>query len=169
MNKNNNSNYRIIGIDPGLGITGYSIIELNNFTPSLIEAGCIKPNKKDSLEKRLKDIYKNIILLIKNHKPDIMVVEDLYSHYAHPKTSIIMGHVRGVIFLSASMNNLLVRSFSANKIKLALTGNGHSNKKQIQLMVQQKFNLKSLPEPPDVADAIAVALCYVNTFRYESR
>ncbi|MBP7653491.1 crossover junction endodeoxyribonuclease RuvC [Candidatus Dependentiae bacterium] len=157
---------RIIGIDPGLGITGYGIIDADFRKPILKEAGCIKIKSNQSLEKRLKYLFDETSNLIKLFNPDVMVVEELYSHYNHPKTSIIMGHARGVIFLAAAVNNLLVKSFAANKIKMSLTGNGHSSKLQMQNMVKNRFSLDKLPEPPDVADAIAVALCYCNTLNY---
>ncbi|HPG30488.1 MAG TPA: crossover junction endodeoxyribonuclease RuvC [bacterium] len=157
---------RIIGIDPGLGITGYGIIDADFRKPLLREAGCIRIPKNQSFEKRLKYLYDEINNLIKSFLPDVMVVEELYSHYNHPKTSIIMGHARGVIFLAAAVNGLNVKSFSANKIKMSLTGNGHSSKLQIQNMIKNRFSLDKLPEPPDVADAIAAALCYCNTLNY---
>jgi len=164
--KKKNDVLRIIGIDPGIGITGYGIIDADFRKPLLIEAGCIKPPKNKPMETRLNSLFYELNILIDNFKPDVMVVEELYSHYNHPKTSIIMGHSRGVIFLCAAQNNILVKSFSANKIKQSLTGNGHASKLQIQNMIKNQFSLASLPEPPDVADAIAVALCYANTLRY---
>jgi crossover junction endodeoxyribonuclease RuvC len=153
---------KILGIDPGLGITGYAVIQIKNNQPFILEAGCIKSNRKKNLENRLSEIYKEILSIIDKHKPDILIVEDLYSHYKHPKTAIIMGHVRGIIFLSAGINKIPVKSFSANRIKQSLTGNGHASKQQVQETVKRHFNLKEIPKPPDVADAIAVALCFYN-------
>ncbi len=157
---------RVIGIDPGLGITGYSIVDCDMLKPKLIEAGCLRIEKKLPLEKRLKQIFEELNIIIQAFKPDVMAVEELYSHYNHPRTAIIMGHARGVIYLTASYNSLIVKSFSANRIKMSLTGGGHSTKEQIQNMVKNRFNLAVLPEPPDVADAIAIALCYYNTSKF---
>ena len=91
---------RILGIDPGLGITGYGVIELSDKDLSIIEAGVIRSSAKNKIEKRLLDIYKKIRSLIKDTKPHVAVLEELYSHYKHPRTSILMGHVRGIICLA---------------------------------------------------------------------
>jgi len=157
---------RVLGVDPGLGITGYSVIDGDMRIPKLIEAGCIRINKKLSLDKRLKQIFDDLSQIIQCFKPDVMVVEELYSHYNHPKTAIIMGHARGVIYLCAANNGLLVKSFTANRIKMSLTGSGHATKSQIQNMIKNRFSLVKIPEPPDVADAIAIALCYYNTMKF---
>lgn len=157
---------RVLGVDPGLGITGFSVVDCDMRTPVLTDAGCLRINKKLSLEKRLKQIYDDLCQIISCYRPDVMVVEELYSHYNHPKTAIIMGHARGVIYLCAANNDLLVKSFSANRIKMSLTGSGHASKSQIQSMVKNRFNLNKLPEPPDTADAIAIALCYYNTMKF---
>ncbi|HON55577.1 MAG TPA: crossover junction endodeoxyribonuclease RuvC [bacterium] len=157
---------RIMGIDPGIGITGYGIILADFPKPKLLEAGCIKIKKTGALDKRLKQLFDELNIILQNNKPDVIVVEELYSHYSHPKTAIIMGHARGVIYLCAALNNLLVKSFSANKIKISLVGNGHASKHQMQNMIKNRFNLTKIPDPPDVADALAAALCYYNTLQY---
>jgi crossover junction endodeoxyribonuclease RuvC len=97
--------------------------------------------------------------LLDQLKPDLVAVEQLYAHYAHPRTAILMGHARGVILQRCGARDLEVRSFSATKIKKATTGNGHASKEQMQRTIQHIMGLADLPEPNDVADAIAVALC----------
>ena len=97
--------------------------------------------------------------LFGEHKPDVCAVEQLYSNYAHPRTAILMGHARGVILLVARRRGIAVEEFAANRIKQSLTGHGHAGKSQMQRAVQAQWNLAALPEPPDVADALAVALC----------
>ena len=91
---------RILGIDPGLGITGYGVIDTSGNDSKIIEAGIIRSNPKKRIEKRLSEIYKKIIGLIRDTSPDVVVLEQLYSHYKHPRTSILMGHTRGIICLA---------------------------------------------------------------------
>jgi len=154
---------KILGIDPGLNICGYAVIEKNSASISLTEAGFFKTKRTDTLEKRLNQIAEDINDIIKNHKPDIAAVEELYSHYAHPKTAILMGHARGVILQSAANSGMLVKSFAATKVKKAITGHGRASKMQMQMTIKAMLKLKNIPEPNDVADAISIALCCANT------
>ena len=107
--------------------------------------------------------------IVTEHKPEICAVEQLYSHYAHPRTAILMGHARGVILLVARRHGLRVEQFAANRVKQSVTGNGHASKVQMQRAVQAQWNLPKLPEPPDVADALAVALCCGMQVQYARR
>jgi crossover junction endodeoxyribonuclease RuvC len=100
--------------------------------------------------------------IIKKFKPDLVTVEELYSHYAHPKTAILMGHARGVILQSAAEAKIEVKSFSATRIKKAITGNGRASKMQVQRAIKSLLGLQKLPTPADVADAIAAAICCAN-------
>ena len=150
---------RILGIDPGLQLTGYGVIDLGNPRPKLIDGGVIRLNTKGSIPDRLVELETELESLIVEHKPDVCAVEQLYSHYKHPRTAILMGHARGVILLVARRHTIRVEEFAANRIKQSLTGHGHASKQQMQRAIQGVWNLKSLPEPPDVADALAVALC----------
>src|SRR5690606_8238111 len=92
--------------------------------------------------------------------PDAMALEELYSHYERPRTSILMGHARGVICLAAARAEIPVTHYSATQIKKVLTGNGRAPKSQVQLAIQRELQLDAVPEPPDVADALAIALCH---------
>lgn len=154
---------RIVGIDPGLQITGYGVIEQRLPTPSLVDGGVIRLKAKASLEDRLVELEKELDSLFDEHKPDICAVEQLYAHYQHPRTAILMGHARGVILLVARRHRMQVRSFPANRVKQSLTGYGHATKMQMQRSIQSFWNLKTLPQPPDVADALAIALCCFRT------
>jgi crossover junction endodeoxyribonuclease RuvC len=115
------------------------------------------------MEHRLVQIQQDINSLLEKHRPDCVAVEDLYSHYAHPKTSILMAHARGVILAAVCKNGTEVKSFAATKIKKSLTGNGRASKQQIQRSIKSLLGLVKTPEPADVADAIAAALCCANT------
>ncbi|MDD5134066.1 MAG: crossover junction endodeoxyribonuclease RuvC [Phycisphaerae bacterium] len=154
---------KILGIDPGLQVCGYAVIESDGGDVKLIEAGVCKTNAKASLDFRLAQIGQDISSLLKKHRPQRVAVEDLYSHYAHPKTAILMGHARGVILATARSAGAEVKSFAATKIKKSLTGNGRAAKLQMQRSIKTILALAKLPEPADVADAIAVALCCANT------
>jgi crossover junction endodeoxyribonuclease RuvC len=90
----------------------------------------------------------------------MMAVEQLYAHYDHPRTAILMAHARGVVFLAAGQRGLAVVSYNATRIKKTITGNGRATKDQVQRTIQRELGLAKLPEPPDVADALAAALCH---------
>lgn len=150
---------RILGIDPGLQITGYGVIDCKPNRPVLVDGGVIRLKPKASLADRLVELETELQSLFNEHKPDVCAVEQLYAHYAHPRTAILMGHARGVILLVARRNRAEVEHFPANRIKQSLVGHGHATKLQMQRAIQSMWNLKALPQPPDVADALAVALC----------
>ena len=152
---------RILGIDPGLQRTGYGVLDCarNAVVPKLVDAGIIRLTAKTSLPARLVELETELSSLIEEYKPQACAVEKLYAHYKHPTTAILMGHARGVILLCAARQGIDLVELPANRIKKNLTGHGHASKEQMQRSVQQLFKLKELPEPPDVADAIAIALC----------
>jgi crossover junction endodeoxyribonuclease RuvC len=156
---------RILGIDPGLNICGYACLEAKMLREHLIEAGFVRIDRHMTLEQRLDHIAKDLDNLLDLLKPELVAVEELYAHYAHPRTAILMGHARGVILQRCAARDLEVKSFSATKIKKATTGNGHASKEQMQRSVQHIMGLAELPEPNDVADAIAVALCCANSLK----
>ncbi len=150
---------RILGIDPGLRLTGYGVLDYHVTRPRLIDAGVIRLTPKTALPDRLVELETELDAIIAEHQPDTCAVEQLYSNYAHPRTAILMAHARGVILLVARRHGLCVEQFAANRIKQSLTGHGHAKKGQMQAAIQSVFKLKDPPEPPDVADALAVALC----------
>ena len=152
---------RILGVDPGLRLTGYGVIDYHPFRPKLVDGGVIRLTAKASLADRLVELEAELDSVLAEHKPEAVGVEQLYSHYAHPRTAILMGHARGVILLVARKRGVRVEQFAANRIKQSLTGHGHASKVQMQRAVQSLWNLPEPPEPPDVADALAVALCCV--------
>lgn len=152
---------RILGIDPGTNITGFAVVEFAP-QPRLVEAGTFRTDAKADLADRIAQIHADLTELLAEIPVDLLAVEQLYSHYNHPRTSIIMGHARGVILLAAAQAKIPIRHLAATKVKKSLTGNGHATKRQMQLAVQSVFGLAEPPEPADVADAIAIALCAGN-------
>jgi len=154
---------RILGIDPGLQVCGYACLETGEDKETLIEAGVIRTGTGSAIEQKLNRIAEDTQSLLESFKPDVVAVEELYSHYAHPKTAILMGHARGVILQKCAQAAIEVRSFSATRIKKSITGNGRASKEQVQRTIQTILSLPQIPEPNDVADAIAAALCCANS------
>ena len=149
----------VCGIDPGLGTTGYAVLSCRGDESSVIDAGVCRFEQKLPLARRLVAIHHDLSAILAEHHPQAVAVEQLYSHYDHPRTAILMGHARGVILLAAALADLEVRDYAATQIKRYLTGNGRATKAQVQRAVQTSLNLANLPEPPDVADALAIAMC----------
>ena len=156
---------RILGIDPGLQVCGYACMEASIEGEKLIEAGVLRTPNDLPLSERLDRIAADISEILENFKPYVVAVEELYSHYAHPKTAILMGHARGVILQKCAQSSIEVRSFNATRIKKSITGNGRASKEQVQKTIQTILKLTELPEPNDVADAIAAALCCANSLQ----
>lgn len=154
---------RILGVDPGLGATGYAILDINQRKISLVEAGVIKPpNKLNELGDKLKSIYADFMSLMEEFKPEQVAIEELYSHYKIPRTAIIMGHCRGAIMLACAQADMQIHSFAATKIKKTVTGNGRASKEQVSASVTRYFNLDKPPSPADVTDAMAAAMTLAN-------
>jgi crossover junction endodeoxyribonuclease RuvC len=149
---------RVLGIDPGLQITGYGVVDFKR-KPELVGGGVLRLDAKASLASRLVELESELGELLEEYKPDVCAVEQLYAHYKHPRTAILMGHARGVILLAAERRGVRVEQVSANRVKKSLLGYGHAGKLQMQKAIQQLWQLPELPNPPDVADALAVALC----------
>ena len=158
----------ILGIDPGLQVCGYAVVEAKLLDTKLIEAGVFRTDGKAELAERLNQIADDIGQVLKAHKPETVAVEQLYAHYKHPRTAILMGHARGVILLKAADAGASVRDFAATRIKKSLTGNGRASKEQMQRSIQTVLALADIPEPADVADAIAAAMCCANRLRMDS-
>ena len=148
----------ILGIDPGIKATGYGVISFNNNRPEIIEAGAIEPKQKDLLQHRIQKIHRHLGDIIKQFKPDVMVLEKLYAHYNHPMTASKLGHARGVICLLCAENNLNLVEYSVKRIRKALIGNGNATKLQIQFTVSQVLKIDQKKLTLDASDALALAL-----------
>ena len=156
---------KILGIDPGLQVCGYACLETDGSREVIVEAGVFRTTSELPLEAKLHQIACDIEAVLRKFAPDVVAVEELYSHYAHPKTAILMGHARGVILQKSAAAGLEVKSFSATRIKKSLTGNGRASKGQVQRTMQTILALPEVPKPPDVADAMAAALCCANSIQ----
>lgn len=146
------------GIDPGLRVTGYAAIQRDAGACRLLDAGTFRVPVDVPLAERLHRLQLDAEELFREHQPVLIGVEQLYSHYQHPRTAILMGHARGVILAAAARLGIPVRGFAATRIKRFLTGNGRAPKSQVQRAIQRELGLAELPSPPDVADAAAIAM-----------
>ena len=152
--------YRILGVDPGLNVTGYGVVEVVGGKLRLCEAGIVRGRSRHSLTRRVAEIHEGIADVIATLKPSVMALEELYSHYQRPRVAILMGHARGVICLAGAEAGIPVVHYASTQVKRILTGNGRAPKSQVQRAIQRELGLTQAPEPADVADALAVALCH---------
>ncbi len=151
---------RILGIDPGLNTTGYGVVEVVDRQVRLVEAGVVRGKTKGSLTARVQEIHDGVADVIRTLQPEALALEKLYAHYDRPTTAILMGHARGVIVLAAAQAGIAVHDYAATQVKKTLTGNGRAPKSQMQDAIRRELRLSKTPEPPDVADALAIALCH---------
>jgi crossover junction endodeoxyribonuclease RuvC len=156
---------RVVGIDPGLNVTGYAVVEPSPRGPFVIEAGVIRPRNEKAMGRRLLLIHEGVLEVLDAFPPSALALEQVHSHLKHPRTAILMAHARGVIVLAASQRGVPVFGYAASRIKKTLTGSGKAPKSQMQHAIQTELGLDRLPEPHDVADACAVALCHFQTHR----
>ncbi len=150
---------KILGIDPGTGRVGWAVLEVANGKESLLECGCFETEVNSVLQVRLAKVFDFVEELIDIHKPDEVAVEDLF-FATNAKTAISVAMSRGVIVLAVQRKGLLVSDYAPLKIKMAVTGYGKADKKQVQFMVKQILKLTEVPKPDDAADAVAVALTH---------
>lgn len=158
---------RILGIDPGLDATGYGVVETGNgHGLRLIEAGLIRTKPSEPLPRRLAAVARQLREVILQHRPNLLSVEDLYSHYKTPKPAILMGHVRGVVLGTAALSDLPVVSYLPTRVKRAVVGRGHASKAQVARLVRMRLKIAEGQQvPADVTDALALALCYADQIR----
>ncbi|MCR4326456.1 MAG: crossover junction endodeoxyribonuclease RuvC [Candidatus Roizmanbacteria bacterium] len=154
----------IVGIDPGIGRTGYAFLQKDEegvITPRAY--GCIETSTKKTHEQRFHDIYDTLTALIKKYQPQAMAMEDIFMN-KNQKTIISVGQAQGVLMLAAATYHLPVIHLTPPQIKMALTGYGHAEKGQVERMVMTYLNLETAPTLDDTSDAIACALAclYIN-------
>ena len=153
---------RIVGIDPGLRITGYACVEGDAVGPQIVEAGVFRLGGRGHeapIDARLEELDRDVRALLARVEPDAMALEGLFAHYKHPETAIKMAHGRGVIVLAARCAGVPISELTPASVKKAVTGSGRAEKHQIQRAVQDLFALPELPTPADLADALAIGVC----------
>jgi crossover junction endodeoxyribonuclease RuvC len=154
--------YRILGIDPGSRVTGYGVIELTAAGPRSLASGCIRPAGAVFLD-RLGEIYRGVEALIAEHAPDQVAVEEVFLA-SNPASALKLGQARGAAIAAAVAGRLPVAEYAARTVKLAVVGTGRASKSQVQHMVRVLLGLSGAPAA-DAADALAIAICHVNTAR----
>ena len=156
---------RVLGVDPGLGITGFSIMDTKRNQTNLSAYGTIKPKPKDSLPKRLNYLFEEMNKILDQFSPDVMAIEDAF-YSKNVKSAMTLGQARGSLILAAAQADISVHEFAPRKVKMSVCGNGAASKEQVSYMVTQILKLKDPPKPLDVSDAMAVGLCYINQAKF---
>ncbi len=156
----------ILGIDPGIAIVGYGVINYEAGRFSVIDYGAVTTKAGMKLSDRLRNIYEDIHILIERFHPDVCAIEELFFN-TNVTTGIAVAHGRGVIMLAATVQNLPVYEYTPLQVKQAVTGYGRADKAQIQRMVKSLLNLPAVPKPDDVSDALAVAICHAHNSGYQ--
>ncbi len=161
----------ICGIDPGLRATGYGLLRVDRDSDrvEVVEAGVLRPSSGGTLALRLAELAAGLDELFNENDVDVVAVEQVYSHYLRPRTAILMAHARGVILLEAARHGIEVLNLPATTVKRHLTGNGRASKEQMQRAVAAALSMNAVPDPPDVADALAMALCGVAVLSQPAR
>lgn len=155
----------ILGVDPGLTIAGFCILEKNGNKTNLIAYGSIKPDTKDLMPNRLKYLFEEINKIITKFKPDALAIEDAFFS-KNVKSAMVLGHARGSIILAAAINNMIIREYAPRKVKLSVCGSGAASKEQVSFMVMKILGLEKQLKPYDISDSIAVGLCFINKEKF---
>lgn len=155
---------RIVGFDPGLRVTGYGCVRSDLADPALVEAGVIRltparGGQRAGIADRLVELERDVQGVLDRLRPDAAAVESLFTHSRHPATAITMAQARGVILLAVRRARVRLLELRPSEVKKFIVGHGHAGKAQVQAAVQSRLRLARRPEPPDVADAVAIALC----------
>jgi crossover junction endodeoxyribonuclease RuvC len=148
----------VLGIDPGTAVTGFGVVAVDGRATTLVECGVIRTEARDPLPQRLTEVYEGVRELIARHRPDTLAIEDVF-YAKNVRTTVVLGHARGVILLAAQQATLTIHEYPPSAIKKAITGRGSATKEQVQFMVAKLLKLKQAPQPADAADGVAAALC----------
>lgn len=166
------SSLRVLGVDPAaVGPTGFAVIERDGRKCRILHYGAFKvlpKRQKASVGAALHDVHSRLCALIRQFQPDVLAVESVFTAI-NVRTALRLAEVRGVVLLAAEQLGLQVRSYSPREVKARVAGYGQADKKQVQVMVRAQLGMKELPEPPDAADALAVALCHLQADQFERR
>lgn len=147
----------VLGVDPGTATTGFGVVRGDARAPALVECGVLRTDASAPLAQRLADIFEGIAELIERHRPDLLAVEDAF-HNKNVRTTLVLGHARGVILLAGQRAAVRIREYAPTVIKKTVVGTGSATKDQVQFMTTKLLRLKSAPSPADAADGVAAAL-----------
>ncbi len=156
---------RVIGVDPGLSITGFGILDYKGGQIRTVAFGTIKPPAKESLPNRLEYLNSHMTELLEKFEPHALAIEDTFFSQ-NVKSALLLGQARGVLILAAASKGIPSIDYAPRKVKQSVVGNGAADKKQVQYMVQQILKMKEPPKPLDVSDALAIGLCHINQNKY---
>lgn len=155
----------VLGIDPGTAITGVGIVEVVSGRCRLIDGGVIRTPAHTPMPDRLLTIYTELTQIIDQYRPKVMAVEQLF-HFRNATTVIPVSQARGVVLLTAAQQGLPLFEYTPLQVKMAVVGYGNADKRQVQEMVKRVLNLSAIPKPDDAADALAIAICHINSSTY---
>jgi crossover junction endodeoxyribonuclease RuvC len=154
---------RVLGIDCGTEYTGYGVVELADSGRLVcLACGAVKLSARDPMAQRLSKIFSSLQEIIQAHRPDRVAIEDVF-YALNVKSALKLGQVRGVAMMAAAVSGLEVSEYAPLSIKSAVVGYGRAEKQQVQQMVTRLLNMAEVPEPPDAADALAIAICHLHT------
>lgn len=151
---------RVLGIDPGIGRTGWGIIDEKSGKFSTLSFDCFETKSTTETPKRLSEIYDQIVKLIDKYKPDALAIEELFFN-SNSKTAFVVGQARGVVLLAGAQKKLSIGVYTPLQVKIAVSGYGRAEKAQVGKMVKTILGLESIPKPDDTADALAVGLAHL--------
>ncbi|MEW9124444.1 MAG: crossover junction endodeoxyribonuclease RuvC [Thermotaleaceae bacterium] len=157
----------IMGIDPGIAIVGYGIIEYKGNHFRVLDFGAITTKSDENLPERLGKIFVELEAIIECYRPDVMAIEELFFN-KNTKTALMVAQARGVAILTASIKKIEVFEYTPLQVKQGVVGYGRADKKQIQSMIKTILNLEKVPKPDDVADALAIAVCHAHSGAFGS-
>jgi|TARA_Y100000780_G_C13632642_1_gene397157 crossover junction endodeoxyribonuclease RuvC len=156
---------RVIGVDPGLTITGFGILDYKGGQIRTVAFGTIKPPVKESLPNRLEYLNSHMTELLEKFEPNAFAIEDTFFSQ-NVKSALLLGQARGVLLLAAASKGIPSMDYAPRKVKQSVVGNGAADKTQVQYMVQQILKMDEPPKPLDVSDALAIGLCHINQNKY---
>jgi crossover junction endodeoxyribonuclease RuvC len=154
----------VLGIDPGTATTGFGLVGLQRGRKKLLHYGVIKTSASMAMPQRLVKINQEYCGIIDLYKPDVIAIEQIF-HHKNAKTVISVAQSRGVLLMTAAERDIPIAEYTPLQVKQAVTGFGKADKKQVQYMVQNILGLDTLPKPDDAADALAIAICYLHSYR----
>lgn len=153
---------KILGIDPGMAIVGYSVIEYNGETPVLLHSGSIQTSKDKKEPARLFEIWEDMNIIVEKYKPDVCAIEKLF-FFRNQTTVMPVAHARGVILTVLEKYGVPVFEYTPIEVKQVLTGYGRANKKEVEQMVKLTLGVEKLPKLDDTVDSIAIAICHTRS------
>lgn len=153
---------KILGIDPGMAIVGYSVIEFNGKTPELLHSGSIQTAKGEKESARLLEIWEDMNVILEKYKPDVCAIEKLF-FFRNQTTVMPVAHARGVILTALEKFNIPIFEYTPMEVKQVLTGYGRADKKEVEQMVKLSLETEKLPKLDDTVDSIAIAICHTRS------